>query len=363
MLAHNNYTITKQGMRLLLALFFLAIPLWSWAGFEKLFNGATDDVPLEKVDFFNTNHLKDKALIQKKLLSLGCKKVTFTSEDGHINQGLFLERPNAQATAIIIGGISTKKEHLASFLYMFPENYNILFLDARYDNKKPFYFLKNLPSYGVREYQDIITAIQYIHEQTHKPIIIHGCCAGAFHAGRALVSLQESNQLEQYNVKGLIFDSGWGSLTHIADRAPFQTIHKYLYVTMIKIGMAKEKIQQTRIFKILNGFFSTIVTTIKANFLNHGFKKADKKINLFKKINIVPIPIFYIHSADDKVTSISQAKKLSKLSKHPYCWWIPARKSKHARHHLKFPEEYASHIHHFCSQALNNTFNSDQKTA
>src|SRR5207253_6165044 len=120
------------------------------------------------------------------------------------------------------------QEDIATFYALLPEDCNILFFDARGHGNSDGSLLWKLWQYGIHEYKDILGAISCINDMNSLPIIIIGICSGAFNAAHALVSLEKNNQCHTSHVKGLVFDSGWGSVTEIAQTAPPAGIEKRL---------------------------------------------------------------------------------------------------------------------------------------
>jgi len=301
--------------------------------------------------FYSTSFLKNYAAVRQSLQEHGFTKVTFKTPDNLTLHGLFLSRPNAICTVIVCAGwLPGKKEGMATFYALLPEHCNILFFDARGHGESDGSLLWNLWRYGMDEYKDILGAITYLNHTNNLPIIITGICSGAFNAAHALISLEKSNKQAESNVKGLIFDSGWGSVTEIARTAPLAGIEKRLPALFTFIYRTKQQIKQSSLYKLCS--------LLTQNSCKIGYHLCAKQLvgqyeqatTLFDKIHHITLPIFFIHSDDDTYAIKSDALKLSQLASHTLCWWI--KKSFHAKHHLIHRELYKEKISHFIDTVI-----------
>jgi len=297
---------------------------------------------IENLDnFYSTSFLKNYSAVKKSLKKYGFKKIIFKTSDKLTLHGLFLERPDATYNVIVCAGwLPGKKEGMATFFDLLPGNCNILLFDARGHGKSEGPLLWKLWQYGIHEYKDIVGAISCIHHLNALPIIIIGVCSGAFNATHALIHLEQKNQLYASRVKGLIFDSGWGSVTEIARTAPPAGIEKRL----------KKLMTQGYFFKLcsfvarLNYSVSYyLCTKLVVSFY-------ESTTTLFNKIHLLPLPIFFIHSNDDTYAIKSDALRLSQLASHSSSWWI--EKSFHAKHYLIHKEIYKEKLAAFIASAL-----------
>jgi len=311
--------------------------------------------PIKKsVDFFNPDHLKDHKSVANALQRIGFKKVEIATPDLYLLHGLFLEKPDAQATIILASGFwPGRKEALAPFLFLFPSDYNILFFDARGHGKSDGFLFQNLKSYGLNEYQDIIGAIEFVHYRTDTPIILYGCCAGAFHATHATLKIQEQGNLKKFNLKGLVFDSGWASLQEAVDTVPFAELEKRVSAGLSKfLKIDYEQAKQTRICRAVIGLLSPLLKGIKNFWVAPSFKKNNPRTNLYDKMGSVQIPMFFVHSVDDTFAPFQSVQQLANAVSDRHTWWIPANLSAHARHHFSLPDRYKNYLKEFCTYAL-----------
>lgn len=280
---------------------------------------------------YSTSFLKNYSAVNDYLKKHGFKDITFKTPDNLTLHGLFLERPNATCNAIICAGwLPGKKEGMATFYDLLPPFCNILLFDARGRGNSDGSLLWKLWQYGINEYKDIIGTIDHVHQINSLPIVIVGICSGAFNAAHALVYLEQHNQLKASRVKGLIFDSGWGSVAEIVRTAPPAGIEKRLY-SLLKYIYDKKLINQSLFFtwgsRIARFSYLLSYYACKSVVSYH-----EATTTLFNKIHRLSLPIFFIHSHDDTYASKGEIVKLSQLTPHSTCWWI--KKSFHAQHHL-----------------------------
>ena len=239
---------------------------------------------------------------------------------------------------------------MATFYDLLPSDCNILFFDARGHGNSDGSLLWKLWEYGMHEYKDILGAISYINNTNSMPVIILGICSGAFNAAHALIDLTKNNAIATCHVKGLIFDSGWGSVTEIVRTAPPAGIEKRLINLLKNIYTNKEQIKQSYAFKLCS-----YLTNISCNMsyymcTKHITNYYEKQTTLFDKINQITTPILFIHSHDDTYAIKSDAFRLSAMAPHTTCWWI--EESFHAKHHLIHRNLYKQKLHNFLRTAV-----------
>jgi pimeloyl-ACP methyl ester carboxylesterase len=281
----------------------------------------------------------------------GFSEITFKTPDNLTLHGLFLSRPNATSNVIVCAGwLPGKKEGMATFYDLLPTDCNILFFDARGHGNSEGPLLWKLWEYGIHEYKDVLGAISYLNDTNALPIIIVGICSGAFNAAHALVDLAKDNKTESSHIKGLVFDSGWGSVTEIARTAPPAGLEKRLINLLKHIYASKHQITQSYIFKLCS-LITHINYTISYHICTkHVTNYYEHITTLFDKIHCISTPILFIHSSDDTYAIKSDALKLSELASHTTCWWI--KESFHAKHHLIHKELYKEKLHDFLNHAL-----------
>lgn len=305
-------------------------------------NNPEDSLPSEQFPYTNTKFLKKRKSVRKHL----CKynefcPVSFTSEDVIMLKGLFRQNPNAQATIIGFAGFYPgKKEGLALFAQLFDEaKYNVLLVDARGHGQSAGQWL-NLRYFGRDEYRDVIAALEYVHEQTDKPIIIYGLCAGGFHAAKALIHLKPA-YIKQLQVRGLVFDSGWASVCEIKSHAVHQEIKRRIPT------------------RFLQWIISALVDIGYYLFFQLSFQETDKKFNLRNMIERIDIPVFYIHSETDQYSPVKWCEELSQKTKNKQCWILP--EGRHAHLHLQYPEQLGKNVNHFLKRVLQREISADFK--
>lgn len=301
--------------------------------------------------FYTASFLKNNAAVHACLKEHGFSETTFKTPDNLTLHGLFLSRPNATCNIIVCAGwLPGKKEGMATFYDLLPHDCNILFFDARGHGNSDGSLLWKLWEYGVHEYKDILGAISYLNGTNSLPIIIVGICSGAFNAAHALVALAKHNKIDSSHVKGLVFDSGWGSVSEIARTAPPAGIEKRLINLLKAIYTSKHQIKQSYIFKLCS-----LLTHMTYRLSYHACTKHitnyyERITTLFDKIHHISTPILFIHSHDDTYAIKSDAIKLSKLAPHTICWWI--KQSFHAKHHLIHKELYKKKLQNFITTII-----------
>jgi pimeloyl-ACP methyl ester carboxylesterase len=300
---------------------------------------------------YTTSFLKNDTAVRVSLQEQGFAEVTFKTPDNLTLHGLFLSRPNATCNIIVCAGwFPGKKEGMATFYDLLPHDCNILFFDARGHGKSDGPLLWKLWEYGIHEYKDILGTISYLNNVNSLPIIIIGICSGAFNAAHALIDLEKNNRTMSSRIKGLVFDSGWGSVTEIARTAPPAGIEKRLICLLKKIYSDKHEIQQSYIFTLCS-----LLARINYSISYHLCTKYitsyyEHRTTLFDKIHHITTPILFIHSRDDTYAIKNDAIRLSQLASHATCWWI--KTSFHAKHHLIHKKLYKQKLTTFINTTL-----------
>lgn len=309
--------------------------------------------------YFDTDFLTKYDEVQNALITdFGAKKITLQTEDNHTLNGLFIKRDNAVRNVILCSGFYPgRKEGLATYCCLFPTDYNILLFDARGHGESTGPFASSLWYYGQNEYKDIIAAAQYLKTHTQCDTIIHGTCSGAFHAVHALYNLNQE-KLDQLRIKGLVFDSGWASISETSVSAIKGQIQEMLLSFFLR-GYSpiphkmdetdKRKMKSNRKKKIKQSYFYRFCSQMSASMyylfnlllfkVPIYFTNNEHKTNLFDKIQAIQIPILFIHSEDDHLQPIDTVKKLADPCSNKECWWI-TQPSKHACHNLKHSDQY-----------------------
>jgi pimeloyl-ACP methyl ester carboxylesterase len=301
--------------------------------------------------YFNTQFLMNYNLVAKTLIQAeNFQEISFITSDSITINGLYREITDAKYTILFCAGFYPgRKEGLATFIKIVPENCNILFFDARGHGKSTGRFFTNIYNYGCDEYKDIIAAIQFVSEKSKKTIIVHGICAGAFHALRALSML--GSEQEKYQIKGFIFDSGITSIakvTHVPEQYLCDKTIPNLFLSLYPQDTKKE-VKQRYLCKI-SSFFITTGMAALTYLLKPFIKLHDAKINLAHDTHSISCPIFFIHSKNDKYASFEDVLNLANAVKNANYWWI--EESEHALHHLKHAVEYKEKLNHFIKAAV-----------
>jgi len=300
---------------------------------------------------YSTSFLKNYEVLNKTLKQYGFVDVSFTTTDNIALSGLFLSRPNATCNVIVCAGFFPgKKEGMATFYALLPEYCNILLFDARGRGSSEGPFLRNVWRYGTHEYKDITGAISWINNNNELAVVIGGTCCGVFNAAHALINLTKNNTLITSRVKGLFFDSGWGSVMTMSQSSAIANIKKHISRTITFLYGTKENIEQRALYKLS---FALIYRCFKIGHFMCAkplIMQHEKTTNLFDKINQISLPIFFIHSYDDTHADINNAMELSALAPNSQCWWI--EKSSHAKHYLIHRELYKEKLTAFIESVI-----------
>lgn len=294
---------------------------------------------------YSNSFLNNHTAVYETLKSYGFTDITFKSSDDLMLHGLFLSRPHATCNVIICAGwFPGKMEGRATFFDLLPDYCNILFFNARGHGKSEGHLFKEVWRYGVNEYKDILGAISCSKQLNNLPIIICGMCAGAFNAAHALINLETSNVSSECNVKGLVFDSGWGSVTEISRSFAVPSFEELLDNTKLK------NIKQFGLYKAFVNYMQVGFNTLHSCLVKPFLKKYEKVTNLFDKMHHIKTPIFFIHSYNDAHTNITNVIKLSTLVPNKECWWIA--ESFHAQHYLRHKELYKAKLSGFIESVI-----------
>lgn len=308
---------------------------------------------LDNSKYFKSNFLRDTALVHTSLLRDNFTEINFPATDGISLNGLLRAPENPPFSVIFCSGFCPgRKEGLASLLEMLPQSSTLLFFDARGHGKSQGRFYSNIAQYGEHEYKDIIGAILYLAKKNPQPIFIFGTCAGAYHALRALIELNRTDQINSNHIKGLIFDSGFASLSNactIPDKHFKDKIIPAALMTLYK-NDTRAQIKERYIYKISTWLMSKALN-ILSYFLKPKIEENERKYALNQQITTLSCPIMYIHSEDDSYSSINEVKELAEHTKNKEAWWI-TEKSEHACHYLKHKVAYCQRLQAFISRLL-----------
>lgn len=295
--------------------------------------------------YFNTKFLAQYNVVCEHLTKdEGLEEGFFLTEDTVPINYLWLKRPHARYTVICCCGFwPGRKEGLATFYALMPDDCNLLFFDARGHGKSGGHFLSRIWQYGSYEYKDVIGAVHFAAKRQRCPIILYGVCAGAFHATHALLQLQKRGMLHHaLQIKGLIFDSGWSSIA-AASRSAFASEVD----TMVRRRCKNSPRLYVSVSAIAQGMVHALHTCIVRPVLY--MRTSDT--NLANKMSRFDIPVMYIHAQSDTYVRIEPVQKLAEQTKQATTWWIN-EPSKHACHHLKLKEQYREKMLSFIDRVL-----------
>ena len=313
---------------------------------------------VENPQFYNTQFLRKTAAVRKELLEKeGFVEIGTRTVGKSWLHMLYKISPAARYSFVCFGGWGNSKESLVPLYEMMKDQpCNIFLCETRVVDQNIF---KNIWDFGIRSEQDVIDCIKKVHFLSGKtPLVLWGTCAGAFYVTRALIDLVDQQKLSAYNVAGFIFDSGWGAVdeaivTQTRGRvkeniakgiAPFTAHKDYRQVSQSWLARGLSALADW----FINPFSWYVVKPL------YGYRTY--KTNILKTIEKLTIPIFFIHSYDDWVKPIADAKRLYEKAQNKTAWWIESP-SVHSMHHFKHKEEYKRRCIEFIGRRvlLNNT--------
>ena len=297
--------------------------------------------PYNDSPYFNTQQLSQYTKINSSLINDGFAPINFISSDGYQLKGLYLQRANTSCNVIICAGFYPgRKEGMATLTQLLPQNCNILLIDARGHGESSGPFLQTILWYGQNEYKDIIGALNFLQTQNNNPNILLGVCIGAFHCAHAILALQKQRNFDDYKLKGIIFDSGFGSLKDLLT-IPIIHFNEKILPTLLTTYCYpcenKKSVKSTLLFKA-SSFLSNCIGSTLTYSVSPFFYWYEGQTNLFDKIKNITIPIQFIHSNRDSYVDITIAKNLhSKAKNHSFTIF---NESKHALNHILYPDKY-----------------------
>jgi pimeloyl-ACP methyl ester carboxylesterase len=207
--------------------------------------------------------------------------------------------------------------------------------------------------YGVSEYKDILGGVAFYNRLNKLPILIAGICSGAFNAARACVILEKHNLLDKCRVKGLVFDSGWGSVAKIASTIMVSGLQKRLLQMLSSYYKTKDQIilKNSIIYKSGIAFVRNIYDIVYRWIVKPLVLPYEKQTNLFSAIAAISCPILFIHSYEDTYADMSEVQKLASLSQNMHYWWID-KDTYHASHHIKHAAVYKQKLFEFIASCF-----------
>jgi len=306
-----------------------------------------------KPSYFDTEFLSNYSQVKKQLIEDGFESVTFMSPDGcHLN-GLYRSRANATHNAVVCAGFYPgKKEGMATFAELLPENCNILLIDARGHGESDGSLWKNILWYGQNEYKDILGALNFLCTQNNNPNFLIGVCIGAFHCAHATIALEKQNNFKDFNLQGIIFDSGFASLTnllwipanHFSEKVLPAIFSTYLYTKD-----TKKSIKNRLLYKV-SAFFTTIVGSTITLSISPFFYWYDSNTTLFNKIEKIKTPIQFVHYSNDTYATLQVAEILQ--NNCPNSRLLVFNESKHALNHILHQNEYKALLLEFITNNM-----------
>lgn len=323
---------------------FLLLITATWTSHGSIFN------------LLNCGALKNKKEAAHFFAQQGFEQHWVTTPDGHQLDTIFLSRANAPCTLIVCAGLCCCKEGMAPLYELLPKNYNLLFFDARGHGKSSGSLVRTFWRYGLDEYNDIVAMLNFIQQRSSEPIILYGNCAGGFNACHALLALEKNKRLGEYNIKGFIYDSAWGSRIHASYSGAQAQLNRMAKIVSVQLMGAHyaAKLSTGTGARLLTKMTGALLKVFHTCVCQPFLLPYEKTSNLYDKIGLLPIPVFFIHSYDDTWVSFKEAQRLAQKTKYVTTWWIK-EPSRHSCHHVLHPERYKEYLGKFCENTINHS--------
>lgn len=350
-------------MMAILGFFIVCVPLKAMEQPEVLESKAMAEhlLSLKTSCYLNTSFLGNVSKVRQEMIKDDFKEVDFLSEDGLTINGLMREVTDPKVKIVYCSGFFPgTKEGISTFFPLFkncmqPEDATILFFDARGHGKSQGRFLTAIGSYGQDEYKDVIGAMDLLQEKNPEvPIMVHGICAGGFHAARALIMLQKEGKIAQYPIAGLVFDSSFSSVMQMI-YIPGTHMQNKVLPGMLSSWCSgkinKKDIQKSLCYKA--ALLPLAATIAVASWLvSFALQSQDPQTRITDDIKEVSCPILCIHSVDDSYVPYVVVQDLVAKARQAYMWEIEKEVSEHTCHHLKLTEAYQGNVRAFINACV-----------
>jgi pimeloyl-ACP methyl ester carboxylesterase len=316
-------------------------------------------VDLDQDPLFDTKNLLNKQGIRDHLAThYNAEFVTFKTEDNLTLHGTYISRQDATHTTIVPGGFYPgNQETMATWARVLPTDGNIILFDARGHGKSEGPFWTNMGQYGLHEYKDILAVMKFAKErEKEKPIIMSPLCAGVLHTVHALRKLKETNELDDYKVRGLIVDSAFTSGLpvmpsfeyHVREKALPQLLRSNIY-TSDSSTEVKNRLAYYLLWNFLGWPFVRLFTW----FTRPGIEQNDATTRIDDKIkDLQHIPMLCMHAKNDQYSHDSNAQTLTSNHANTNDQLIIFEGSDHANNILKKKKEYKDAVEKFIAKAL-----------
>lgn len=304
-------------------------------------------------NYGDTKLLKNYAQVRQLLKQEGFKEIYFQTPDKLWLNGLFLSRPNALCNVVVCAGwLPGRMEGMATFYSLLPQDCNILLFDARGHGKSKGPLFSKVWRYGIDEYKDIVGALACLQHINQLPVFLCGICSGAYNCARALIELKKHKMDHCYPVKGLIFDSGWGSVIKIASTIVISGVRARLF-SCIKHFTKKYGALQNTVHRVGDGVMS-FVRLVYGLFFNLALKPFmiwhTEKTDIFSKMHLISCPVFFIHSREDDYACRKGIMSLIGAVPFKKVWIVDD--SYHAKNHLIHQQKYQHKVAVFIKRCL-----------
>ncbi len=293
---------------------------------------------LDDSSFFNTKVLKDVSKLKSELLHQNFKEVSLTTFDSKKLVAYIREVKNPRFTFIAFNGLNlnlmgghSDLSEMSFLASMLPVDCTILLVNKRgIDGSAGSQWMHINQNNALNlMMHDVKSALEYAHNLDQGPKFLFGVCYGAFCITRTYLSLSESDK-QRLNIVGLVFDSGWTSLTR-----------------MVEDGIDARFNHLTR-NSYLNNKLTSATKFLYSTFLKNQVTQTDDRFSIQDDIKNLDIPMLIVHSVDDPLAKVEMIIDI--LGKVPQCTYhiFPPGTSTHGIHFLKQKHIYNKLLNNFC---------------
>jgi len=243
----------------------------------------------------------------------GQEIVLLTHDDMRIS-ALYFKRDGAPVNIIYVTGyfndLTPTKEWSAPFALLFSE-YNVLSFDWRgFGNSEGVHGMFCQNSFGKNAYPDIQAAVDFMHKENDKPVVLVGFCFGAAMAMHATVqATKEHKRTADALVLNCLFTKFQNQFNRAVDDED-----RCLYKIILASGLGQEMLE----------------------FIANGSLFEVNPIDLIKEIKI---PCYFEHYSDDPFSPLSEGVEVYNAAICPKIF-MQSDQGRHARIHSKVPYQY-----------------------
>ena len=291
-----------------------------------------------KDPYFDTAFLRNIPKVEEQLKEDGFKTVFFKTMDKLKLRGYFLNRGEKAAGTIICsaGFYPGDLCGMTTYFKLFPEEYNILFYNARGHRGSEGRLFLSLGNYGRNDYKDVLGAIDYANTRSNgSNIFLHGVCAGAYHNLRA--AMQDHKNVK--NVRGIIADSAWCSVYDVCPQTPKPYFHHNILVPAAAqlFGIKKRTDQFAALadnyfLRALSSFVACAIRVLFSPIECWAYYHRGETTITHNDLQKLNIPVLYIHDKGDHLAPFESSQWMFDKTTEAFFWKVGG--SSHGNHGL-----------------------------